>query len=57
MPTKIISCQCKHEYQDKLYGNNKRVYNKTVKGTTPDTQGYRCTVCSSLSTKNKKKKD
>jgi len=52
-----MSCQCTHKYQDKLYGNNKRVYNKTVKETTPDSQGYRCTVCNNLTKKNKKKED
>lgn len=37
--TKIAVCTCKHEYQDKKYGENKRVMNKIKAG------GYRCTVC------------
>ena len=36
--SKITTCTCKHEFQDKKYGENKRVMNKTGKG-------YRCTVC------------
>lgn len=36
---KIISCTCKHPYQDKRYGKSRRVHNKTERG-------YRCTVCS-----------
>lgn len=34
----VKKCTCKHEYQDKKYGKNNRVFNVTVKG-------YRCTVC------------
>lgn len=37
--TKIISCDCKHEYQDKRYGAGKRVAN------IKDNGDYRCTVC------------
>jgi len=36
--TKVLACVCKSEFQDKKYGENKRVMNKK-------TQGYRCTVC------------
>lgn len=35
---KVIVCNCRSEYQDQKYGENKRVMNKTGKG-------YRCTVC------------
>jgi hypothetical protein len=38
MSTKVLSCNCRHEYQDKKYGENRRVMNKINKG-------YRCTVC------------
>jgi hypothetical protein len=34
----IKFCSCEHEYQDKKYGKNKRVHNKT-------TNGWRCTAC------------
>ena len=37
---KIVSCDCKHDYQDKKYGKGKRVANP-LKG-----DGHRCTVCS-----------
>jgi hypothetical protein len=42
--TKIVSCTCKHEYQDKTYGPYKRVANakKTGKDSKPE---YVCTVC------------
>ena len=41
--TKVISCSCKNEYQDKAYGMNKRLGN--VKGDKPDSDIVRCTVC------------
>lgn len=45
METKIITCDCKHEYQDELYGKNRRVANKV---DTKDKDEYRCTVCSKV---------
>lgn len=43
--TKILSCNCNlgngAEYQDKVYGKQKRLHN-------PSNKGYRCTVCGSL---------
>lgn len=52
----ILSCHCKHEYQDKLYGKGKRVMNPTEKsiyGTALTNTGrlYRCTVCKRERTK------
>ena len=41
MTTKIMKCTCKHEYQDKKYGKQNRVFNQKVKANE-----YRCTVCS-----------
>ena len=41
--TKIINCSCKNEYQDKLYGMNKRLGN--VKGDKSDSDIARRTVC------------
>lgn len=35
----IKFCTCEHEYQDKTYGDHKRVHNITKKGE------LRCTVC------------
>lgn len=37
--TQILSCVCKHEFQDKEYGKGKRLFNNNTKGA-------RCTVCS-----------
>lgn len=42
MRTVIIPCKCKHEYQDKKYGDGKRVHN--VGGAGKEAS---CTVCSS----------
>ena len=38
--TEVKQCKCNHEFQDKQYGKNSRLHNKTTKG-------YRCTVCGS----------
>ena len=37
----IRRCDCKHEFQDKTYGKNKRVMSILA-----GNKGYRCTVCS-----------
>ena len=36
--SEVKFCTCQHEYQDRKYGKNKRVHNKTTKG-------WKCTVC------------
>ena len=36
----LITCDCKHEYQDEKYGKNRRIANKKYKGNTAT-----CTVC------------
>lgn len=42
--TKIINCDCKHEFQDNTHGKGKRVANHAPsKGAKP--KRYRCTVC------------
>ena len=38
--SKIAKCTCNHEFQDKKYGKNNRVFNYCVKGDK-----WRCTVC------------
>lgn len=38
MASEVKRCTCKHEGQDKLYGNGNRLMNEYNKG-------YRCTVC------------
>jgi hypothetical protein len=40
MEVRIMRCTCKHEYQDKRYGEGKRVHNLAVKA-----EAWRCTVC------------
>ncbi len=43
----INYCDCENEYQDKEYGKNKRVFNKTPKAHGQNLSVYRCTVCCS----------
>ena len=38
--SKVMTCRCVSEYQDKLYGQSMRVHNPTAKES-----GWRCTVC------------
>lgn len=38
----IKTCTCKHEGQDKLHGNGRRVWNECK---INNNVGYRCTVC------------
>lgn len=49
--TKIISCTCQSEYQDKRYGAGKRVANTTDNGDA------RCTVCGSTKSAPAKPKE
>jgi hypothetical protein len=42
--TEVKSCNCKHEYQDAVYGKGQRVHN-------PSTKGHRCSVCGTEKTK------
>ena len=47
--TKIVKCNCSHEYQDLVYGVGKRAANLIAKEKPTDgTRVYRCTVCSKL---------
>ncbi len=39
----IKDCDCKHEYQDKMYGKGKRVHTPMKAGNKEGK--YRCTVC------------
>lgn len=38
------TCDCKHEWQEKRYGKNKRLHNPTSKKKGEDIV-WRCTVC------------
>ena len=41
--TKVLKCDCKHEYQDRAHGPGLRVHNK-AQGPN-NTVIWRCTVC------------
>jgi len=43
----IKKCTCKHEYQDKKYGNGNRVHNALAR-KSGQPQEYRCTVCGAV---------
>lgn len=49
----ILECNCKHEYQDKRYGKNKRVHTEKK---DPVRNGYICTVCAKTNVKSSGKK-
>ena len=45
-PAKVLPCNCKHEFQDKQYGPQRRLHT----GGKPNTAGiqeFKCTVCGS----------
>jgi len=42
MATKILKCECKHDFQDRRYGFQNRLHNGTTKANTPK---WRCSVC------------
>lgn len=42
--TRILKCGCPSEYQDKVYGRNRRVHN--MAGDARGTRMWRCTGCS-----------
>ena len=49
MASEVKRCSCKHEVQDKLYGQGNRLMNEYNKG-------YRCTVCGKEIVENTGKK-
>ena len=42
----VKKCSCDHSYQDKKYGEKRRVFNPTLKQSMSG-KTYRCTVCGS----------
>ena len=42
-----LKCTCKHEGQDKMYGQGIRLHNP-LKKTEKSPQEYRCTVCATV---------
>lgn len=52
---KILSCSCKHEFQDEKYGRGNRVCNE-VNGKDTKESGnmwFRCTICATIHTARK----
>lgn len=47
--SKVLTCKCKNEYQDRRYGVGKRVMNALGGGKGGKAGEYRCTVCGSVS--------
>lgn len=45
--TAIVNCKCNHEFQDRRYGQGKRVANATQKGDLNNVD-VRCTVCKAV---------
>lgn len=43
---KVMECTCAHEYQDKKYGKNKRVFNAC--GRDQKRPDWKCTVCAKV---------
>lgn len=44
MPTKILTCSCKDDYQDEQYGKGNRVHNEGPKT-------WRCSACGTTKSK------
>ena len=42
--TKLIRCECEHDYQDKTYGHKIRVANEKASSKTTQPK-FACTVC------------
>lgn len=43
--TKEFQCNCKHDYQDSVYGKWIRVFNSCGDNKGSKISAYRCTVC------------
>jgi hypothetical protein len=43
--TQIKVCTCESVYQDKKYGQGKRVHNETKQQQPESARNWRCTVC------------
>lgn len=41
--TRVMRCNCQHEFQDEVYGPGMRLFNEKVSGNKVN--GYKCTVC------------
>ena len=45
---KIHPCTCKHDFQDREYGQGMRVHNHAPGNGNKSPKRYRCTVCSTV---------
>ena len=46
MTTKVVSCKCKHDFQDVHYGKGQRLANICAKkGKVGEKLAFKCTVC------------
>lgn len=50
--TCVVNCNCNHEFQDRRYGNGRRVANATQKSKVDNKTDVRCTVCKTIHTVN-----
>lgn len=50
--SRVMRCDCKHDYQDEKYGVGKRVHSRRVKDRKP--LGWRCSVCGANKTEDAK---
>jgi hypothetical protein len=48
--TKVLGCNCKHEFQDQRYGKGMRLHNQK-NSKTAGVNEWRCTVCKSEKSK------
>jgi hypothetical protein len=46
MPSEVLYCTCRHEYQDFKYGKNRRLH--TVSQKDKNNPHYTCTVCGNI---------
>jgi hypothetical protein len=46
--TKVMSCTCRNDEQDKIHGKGQRVHNSCGANKNP---GYRCTSCNAVKPK------
>jgi len=47
MPSRILPCSCKHEFQDSRYGVGNRVMNQGRSANAGEGR-WRCTVCAKV---------
>jgi len=48
----VVNCKCANDFQDRTYGQQRRVANLTQKNAPKDQKVVRCTVCKTEHTIN-----